>query len=747
MMDFRTSIDQLLADELSGGEPGHVEELPPRQARFAKLRAELHPRLRDRLNALGLDRFYTHQAQAVDAALEGNDVVVVTGTNSGKTLCYNVPAMQHMLSEPACRALYVFPTKALAHDQLGKLEEIAPGPDVRCATYDGDTPPSRRASIRKAAHIVLTNPDMLHVGILPGHESWSKFLKSLRLIVVDEMHVYRGVFGSHVGGILRRLLRLCEWYKSHPQVIACSATIGNPAEVFRKLTGRTPVVVDDDGSPHGRRTFVFWNPPLQEDQTRVSANVVTASLLGGLAECGVRTLAFCRARISTELVLKYARRHAAAGKIVDPMKIEGYRAGYTPAERRQIEQALFKGELLGLAATSAMELGVDVGGLDAVILNGYPGTSASFWQQAGRAGRGTRDSLAVFVAHDDPLEQFLVREPHRLLESKGESVALNPLNPQVLADQLRCAAYERPLAPSELADVGETALAVAEELDRSGVLQFQAGYFFYPSHEAPAPKVNIRGSGSDDIRLMVGDTELGSMERWRALQSAHEGAVYLHRDASYVVEALDLESGVARLVRKDVTYYTDPILQSVIETAVDVREHKWGRGRLVFGGLTVTNLVLGAKMKSVEGGAVIGQIDLDLPPITFATVGLRLELPAFTNEKQAAGLHGAEHALTAVAPLIVGCDRGDLGSAWYPVFPETLEPALFVYDSTPGGVGFAEELFEQRKAWTSAALQLQKSCKCVEGCPGCLLSARCESGNELLDKAGAIALLEELASL
>lgn len=739
-------IERFLEDENYADQIGAVREWPARAARFGELHTHLHPRLAERLEALGLSRLYTHQAKAIDAAAEGRDLVVVTGTNSGKTLCYNVPAMQSMLAEPACRALYLFPTKALAQDQLGKLEEIAPGPDVRCGTYDGDTPQNRRASIRKAAHIVLTNPDMLHIGILPGHENWARFFKSLRLVVLDEMHVYRGVFGSHVGGVIRRLLRICEWYHSRPQVIACSATIGNPTELFRKLTGREATLIDDDGSPQGRRTFVFWNPPLQEDQTRLSANLVSGRLLGGLAECGCRTLAFCRARISTELVLRYARRHVDSGKIVAPEKIEGYRGGYTPKERRAIEQALFKGDLLGLAATSAMELGVDVGGLDAVILNGYPGTSASFWQQAGRAGRGTRDALAVFIAHDDPLEQFLVREPHRLLESAGESVAVNPANPQVMSDQLRCAAYERPLAPTELAAMGDQALQLAEELDRSGILQFRAGYFFYPSHDAPAPKVNIRGAGSDEVKLMLDKEELGTMERWRALQSAHEGAVYLHRDTAYVVEELDLEASVARLVRKEVPYFTDPILQSVIETAVDVRQQPWSKGKLVFGGLTVTNLVLGARMKSVEGGAVVGQIELDLPPITFATVGLRLELPSFTDEKQAAGLHALEHALMAVAPLIAGCDRGDLGSAWYPVFTETLEPALFVYDTTPGGVGLSEELYEQRHAWANAALQLLVSCKCVDGCPGCLLSARCESGNELLDKARAVALLKRLAS-
>ncbi len=294
--------------------------------------------------------------------------------------------------------------------------------------------------------------------------------------------------------------------------------------------------------------------------------------------------------------------------------------------------------------------------------------------------------------------------------------------------------------------MGEPALSVAEDLDRSGELQFRNGYFFYPAFEAPAAKVNIRGVGGEEVKLMVGDEELGTMERWRALQNAHEGAVYLHRDGLYVVEALDLEASVARLTRKDVPYYTDPILQSVIETAFDVRNEPWWKGKAVFGGLTVTNLVLGARMKSVEGGSVVGQIELNLPPVTFATVGLRLELPPFTDERQVAALHAVEHALLAVAPLMAGCDRGDLGSAWYAVFPETLEPALFVYDSTPGGVGLAESLFDQRRAWASAALQLLRSCPCVEGCPGCLLSARCEAGNEMLDKPGAIRLLEALAA-
>jgi DEAD/DEAH box helicase domain-containing protein len=737
-------IEQLLEGEGIYSQIAYSREFPPRPPRFAEIRHSLHPRITEHLKEIGCDRFYTHQAASIDAVLSGKDIVVVTGTNSGKTLCYNVPSMQMMLSEPACRALYLFPTKALAHDQLLKLQEIAPGADVRSGAYDGDTSKSQRASIRNLAHIVLTNPDMLHVGILPAHQTWDKFFKSLRLIVIDEMHTYRGVFGSHVGGVIRRLLRICDWYHSHPQIVACSATIGNPAELFSKLTGRQAEVISDDGSPQGKRTFVFWNPPLQEDQTRVSPNRVSAAILEGLAESNVRTMAFCKARIATELVLRYARRAASASHRLDPSQIEAYRAGYTIKERRDIEKSLSKGDLLGLASTNAMELGVDIGGLDAIIMNGYPGTSASFWQQAGRAGRGYKDSLAVYVAHDDPLEQFLLREPHRLLESQGESIAINPFNPTILADQLRCAAYERPLSPLELSQMGGPALAIAEELDRSGVLELQKGYFFYPAHEAPAPKVSIRGAGGEDIKLLVDGEELGSMEYWRSLEYAHKGAVYLHRDTCYVVKELDLENHVAHLEQKDADYMTFPTMQCVVSTAIDVETSSMGKGNVAFGGITVTRAVMGAQMKSFDGNTTVGEIELDLPPITFDTTSFRLELPFFEGEKDAAGLHGVEHALMAVAPLIAGCDRRDLGSAWYAIYPDTLCPALFVYDDVPGGVGLAEKLYEQRKAWVSAALQLLKGCSCDEGCPGCMLSARCECGNAYLDKALAIQFLEGL---
>jgi DEAD/DEAH box helicase domain-containing protein len=763
-LDYRQLLADLRQDPALAAQIQHVAQFPAREARFAAPEEPMHAKLRERLEALGVAQLYSHQAAAYDAAMRGDDVVVVTGTNSGKTMCYNLPALQMSLCEPACRALYLFPTKALAQDQLGKLNELAKGLEVRAGTYDGDTPPNQRSPLRRIGHIILTNPDMLHIGILPGHENWSRFLKSLRLIVIDEMHVYRGVFGSHVGNILRRLLRLCEWHRNRPQIIACSATIGNPQDLFGKLTGRRGTLVAEDGSPQGRRTFVFWNPPKVNEAERASANVVVSEVLATLAEAQLRTLTFCRARISTELVLRYVRRRLKDEGEVPPEKVESYRAGYTVKERRQIEKAIFKGDLLGLVATNAMELGVDIGGLDAVLMNGYPGTISSFWQQAGRAGRGDREGMAIMVAHDDPLEQFLVREPHMVLEGLNETVSANPENPQILAQQIRCAAHERPIAPSELEAFGPTALELAETLDRSGELQFSAGRFFYPSHEPPAPKVNIRGSGGDEVRLMLDGQELGTMERWRATQNAHKGAVYLHRGSSFVVLDLDLEAGQAHLEPREVEYYTQPITQSVIETLVELDAQPLSGFEAKLAGVRVTDMVAGYRVKSLDGDTVLGVYDLDLPPQTFETMAVRLTveagglealigLPMCDSEDPEAppvyvcALHGVEHALLAVAPLIAGCDRGDLGSAWYAAHPDTFKPTLYIFDRTPGGVGLAEKLMDNLMAWRSAALQLLLSCPCEEGCPACLLSPRCEVSNDALDKSGAIRLLKALRSM
>lgn len=742
-MSLQAFVEDVRARGILGVPAQRVVELASQEPAFAELRAPLRESTRRALEAAGIRSFFRHQAEAIDAALAGRDVVLATGTNSGKSLAYQVPALEALAAEPSARVLMLFPTKALAQDQLGKLEAMLPT-GVRCATYDGDTPPAQRSAIRRNAHVILTNPDMLHVGILPNHDLWSRVLKSLRLVVLDEMHVYRGVFGSHVASVLWRLLRLCEWYGSHPQIVAASATIANPLRAFRLLTGRDAALVWDDASAKGRRTFVFWSPPIVDSEMEGSPNWATAWLLASLASAGIRTLAFSRARSSAEIVLRRARRAAESSGLLDPAKLESYRAGYSPTERREIERALFRGDVLGLSSTNALELGVDVGGLDAVILNGYPGSVASFWQQAGRAGRGARDGLVLFVAHGDALDQFLCREPERLLEARSESVALNPENPVILGRHLLCAAHERPLAPTELAERSERCLRVAEGLEQEGSLRFSAGRFFYPLHEPPAQSVDIRGTGGDTFVLLVGGQPIGTMESWRALRQAHPGAVYLHRDATYECVELDLAARVARLQPSDTNLMTQSLVQTSIEILAETDAGTWGPWMVRFGALRVTDQVVGYRYYPFEGRGAQGERELDLPPTSYETIGLWLEMPPLEEPEAVGALHGLEHALMAVGPLLAGCDRADLGSSWYSVFPDTLQAELFVFDQIPGGVGLTTELYNQRDGWASAATQLLAGCSCEEGCPACLLSPRCPAGNAALGKAGALRLLRRL---
>lgn len=731
-----------------GDQIEHIEEIAARKARFASLTAPTHPKLKEKMEELGFTQLFTHQAEAYNAFADGKDLVVVTGTNSGKTLCYHLPTLQACLSEPAARALYLFPTKALAQDQLKRLNQLLISP-LRAGTYDGDTPQSQRSSIRKLAHVILSNPDMLHIGMLPMHENWTTFLRNLRVIVIDEMHTYRGVFGSHVGNLIRRLLRLCESHRNRPQVIACSATISNPVESFRKLTGREPELISEDGSPQGKRTFIFWNPPMLQDASRASANVTTAHIISDLTQRGLRSLAFCRSRVGTELVLRYACKDLPE----QAAQMESYRGGYTPKERREIEANVAKGKIKSLVATNAMELGVDIGGLDAVVINGYPGSISSFWQQAGRAGRGAQDGIAILVAHDDPLEQYLIREPQVLLNKPVERVSLNPENPQILGRHLLCAAHERPLSAQELERFGPSALDLAESMDRAGELSYRAGAFYYPSFEPPAPGINIRGTNGQTIRLMVGGEELGTMEQWRALQYAHPGAIYLHRGLTFHVKSLDLETGYAVLSREDLPFYTIPVTQSSVELLTNIRTDESGIVDYSLAGIRVTDVMQAYKQKSVEGDRTMDIVDLshcNFPPQTFETLAVRIDFPSRSPLESKGddpfeypgALHGVEHALIAVAPLVAGCDRNDLGSAWYSVAPDTLCPCIYIFDRTPGGVGLCEQLMETFGYWREAALNLLESCPCVEGCPACLLSSRCESSNEHLEKQAAITLLK-----
>jgi DEAD/DEAH box helicase domain-containing protein len=715
-------------------------------ARYAEPRTSPSTEVRERIERVGAHRLYRHQADAWDAYRAGNHVAVVTGAGSGKTLCYNLPALHACLSAPAARALYVFPTKALAQDQLGKLHDLLDGTGIRPGTYDGDTSPSARSQIRRAAQIVLTNPDMLHAGILPRHEPWTAFLRSLKLVVVDEMHAYRGVFGSHVAWILRRLRRLCEWHGSRPQFIGCSATVANPLELFRDLTGLDAVLVAEDGSARPGKDLVLWDPAGGGAIASPSPNRDTAQLIVQAIDLGAKTMAFCRARQTTEWVLKSVRRMLASRDLPAEW-VDAYRGGYSPKERRQIERALFRGDLKGIVTTSAMELGVDVGDLDLVIVNGYPGSLASFRQQIGRSGR-LHPGAAVYVVHADPLEQYLARDPEMLVDGEVESVIASPENAHVTSLQLRCAAYERPLEPEELSRLAHGAGSGAEALMSSGALVFSAGKYFFPSHSAPAAGISIRGIGGSQVQVCEDGREVASMEPYQALRCLYPGSIYLHRGQAYLVKGYDPVQVRAEAVSGDFDYFTKPIVQSLVEPQVLIERDLWGQAEGSVWGVRVTTSLIGYSVHALDGDEMLRSESLQLPPISYDTLAVRLELPEAlpSLDSEAAlselgGLHAAEHALTLVAPIIAACDRNDLGSVWYAASMDTFRPAIFVFDAIPAGAGLAECLYRRRGEWAERAWQLLDSCSCENGCPKCLLVASCESDNQPLDKPRGKALL------
>ena len=720
-----------------------------RVAEFSPLPIGLHHRLKERLELLGLHDLYCHQTEAFELSRRGGDVMVVTGTNSGKTLCYNLAVMQACLTEPACRSLYIMPTKALAQDQLRKLEALTQGLGIYCGAFDGDTPRAQRSAIRKNAHVIVTNPDMLHLGILGSFEGWQQMLKSLRYIVIDEMHTYRGVFGSHVASVIRRLIRLAEWYGSRPQIIGCSATIGNPAELFQKLTGRTPGIINHDGSPQGPRVHAFYCPNTSTRASNLSTNVFAGEALARMCSLGMKALAFSRSRLGAELVVKSAKKQVSEFGNLKEERLECYRGGYTAKERRQIEKAFSSEKLVGLSSTNALELGIDIGDLDCVILNGYPGTLASYRQQTGRAGRDQRPGISLFIAHDDPLEYFLASEPDRLLNEQNENVAVDPLNSQILSEQLVCAAQERPLTRQDLDKYWPGSLALVDQLDQSGELVFRGGFYYYPAHNSPQARVNLRSMAGESIKLMCGDLEVGEMERWRAISTAYKGAIYIHRGPTYQVSDLDLDGRVACLVPFESQTFTQSVIQSNLTvTTVLKKSPIVDNIKISLCSLNAVDSVLGFVSKTFDHSEISAVQSLELPDLTYDTIGIRIDLGSSwtDSEDSLAAIHGAEHALLAAAPAIAVCDRTDLGSAWYAILPDTMTPALFVFDRAPGGIGLSESLFEQFEDWVKLATGILSRCACTNGCPRCLYSTRCEAGNKILSKHGAIVCLRTLST-
>ena len=600
-MDTSAFLHHLTTEPNYSGQIAHIEHIPPREANCAQLDKPLTSSLQNCLNEHGLLPLYTHQAEAVNNARQGKNVIVATSSASGKTLCYNIAVLEAILTEKGSRALYLFPTKALAQDQLRGLRELFyPGlfklEDF--ATFDGDTPQAERPEIRKRTKVILTNPDMLHIGILPNHQAWSGLLRHLRYVVVDETHTYRGVFGSHVACVLRRLRRLCHLYGSNPQFICCSATIANPDEHAERLVGLPFVVVDNDGSPHGGKDFVFWNPPVIDEarSVRRSANSEATNLFTELVSHNIRSLTFARSRRLTELIYTYSRHRLAEANPALAKRIKAYRAGYLPQERRQIEQELFAGELLGVVATTALELGIDIGDLEATVLTGYPGSIASTWQQAGRSGRGRDGSLSFLIALDSPLDQYLMRHPDSFFHKSVENTLVNPCNPYILRAHLLCAAWELPLSGDDEKFFCSTLNQERAELEAQGILRERIRkWYLSPTIAYPSQSINIRSTSGESFALMDASTGclLETVEASVAFFQIHPGAIYLHQGESYLVIELDLASRTAYAVPTTVGYYTQAKDITDLHIVRVIRDKSCRQAKVYLGEVEVTTTVVG----------------------------------------------------------------------------------------------------------------------------------------------------------
>jgi DEAD/DEAH box helicase domain-containing protein len=735
-------------DFLAGDELAHVATEPAREARTAPLPNSLQPAVREALARRGIGELYAHQAEAYTAAHGGGNVIVTTGTASGKTLAFNLPVLDALAVDRHARALYLYPTKALAQDQARSLAGLGVAA-VRAAIYDGDTPIERRRQIRGWANLVLTNPDMLHIGVLPRHDLWGDFLHNLRFVVVDEAHVYRGVFGSHVANVLRRLRRLARIYGAEPQFLFASATIANAGELARALTGEEATVVEDDAAPRAARTVAFWNPPLLDPELglRASALGEASRLLAGLAERGLRTICFTKSRKSAELIHRFAcdRLDAATAARLAP-----YRAGYTPQQRRDIERRLVEGDLLGVTSTDALELGIDIGDLDCAISVGFPGTVASLRQQWGRAGRRGH-GLAILVASEDALDQYFMREPPALLERQVEAAILDHANPRVLDGHVAAAAFEAPVDEGDAATLGKEALERAPHMPE---LRHTPRGWVWAGKDAPAPRIPLR-STSPDAFLVVdassGDV-LGLAERERAYSTVHEGAVYLHLGRQYLVRELDLEARHALVEPFDGDWYTQAKKETETSIEEPLRVERRLGLELSFGRVSVTEQVVAYQKKAVADGATLATIPLELPPTTFDTEAVwfvprphQLEgleaMPLLLSS-----LHAAEHSLIALLPLWAMCDRWDIGGLSTNLHLDTGAPTVFVYDGHAGGVGIAARGFEQFEGWVADTAELLAGCPCERGCPSCVQSPKCGNLNEFLDKAGALILLTRMSN-
>ena len=713
------------------------EKLPAREGVYSPLPDDIDHRLRSALSARGVDRLYAHQAAAYNAARAGKNLVVVTPTASGKTLCYNLPVLQGILENPERRALYLFPTKALSQDQQADLNESVLFGDlsVKVATYDGDTPASLRVSARETGQIIISNPDMLHSGILPNHPKWIKFLKSLSYVVIDEIHSYRGVFGSHLANLVRRLKRITAFYGVRPVFICSSATIGNPRELTRSILGEDVLLIDENGAPSGEKHVVLYNPPLVDRVQGIRKGVVLESqrIALRLLTAGVKTIVFSRSRIQTELIASYI--NAKLENIFTDnarIRVESYRGGYLPNERREVEAGLRSGAVRGVVSTNALELGIDIGGLDGAVLAGFPGSISSSWQQAGRAGRRRGLSLAVLIASASPLDQFMVKHPDYFFGRAPEEGFIDPDNPYILTDHLRCAVFELPFAPGE--SFGEEPSAVLELLEEGGTVRKTRNVYYWADRSYPAEGVSLRSASSENV-VIVDVTKgrnsvIGEMDRPSAKEMLFPNAVYLHRGVQYMVKLLNLAEKRAEVEEARVNYYTDGIVKRDIKVLTEDADIADNDFRCLLGDILVRSQVTKFKKIRYHSHENIGYGDISLPEEEMHTRSLMLILApetragklfsARSEEEKAQIISGLGSVYRRIAPFFLLCDVGDLGVAERLRDPHFEAPALFIFDRYPGGTGLAEKFLEKLPRIREAAAELVVSCSCEEGCPSCI---------------------------
>jgi DEAD/DEAH box helicase domain-containing protein len=731
----------------------HEDSYQPRPARPTLIPPELGPAVKQALNSVGIDQLYSHQSEALYKAFEG-PTIITTGTASGKSLCFQLPTLQTLTADRAARALYLYPTKALAQDQARALHAFGLHKLIRPAIYDGDTPRGERAAIRKRSNLILTNPDMLHVGILPHHPAWGDLFANLAFVVIDEAHVYRGVFGSHVANVIRRLRRAAAIHGSEPRFLLASATIANPTDLAERLTGLEPFnLVDHDGAPRAKRRVAMWNPPLLDEDLgiRGSALYEAAEVFSELITAGARTICFMKSRKGVELILRHARDRLDAET---KERIAPYRGGYTPQQRQDIQRRLSGGELLGVVATDALELGIDVGELDAAICVTFPGTVASLKQMWGRAGRRGR-GLAVYIAGEDALDQFFCRHPSEFINRSVEAAILDPHTPEIYAEHLLCAAHEAPLTDDDTPILGEDWRDYATELTEAGFLRERAtGFVPRRADDYPAARTALRSASADSFALVDASSgELfGTVELARAYATVHEGAIYLHMGRSYLVLELDLAGRRAMLEPFDGNYFTQAKREIMIYITRPHAQRDTHGVTLSYGEIAYAETVVGYQRKRLQDNEVIDFQALDLPTVEFSTRALWYELDEliatepFPPELLLGSLHALEHGQIAVLPLIAMCDRWDIGGLSTNAHPQTGGPTIFIYDGHPGGVGITKRGYDEFGRLVLDARRLIGECPCRSGCPSCVQSPKCGNLNEPLSKRGALELLRRLAT-